>query len=289
MNNFKEISNPNRKYTAIHLVDVMMGNPNGDPNSDNKPRTTLNDHGMLTAVSIKRKIRDAVSILHGSDEGCQIFIKNDMALNNKIADSFKAIGAKLEENKYNPNATEQIKKTFYDVRMFGAVLNTGKNLAGQVKGCIQFNEYLSYDPIDPIELQITRCAITKDADYQDGDRNTFALRHVVQYGLYHGVCMYDPNYGAINGVSEDDLLKFWEAFPQMFDLSASASRGVMTTQKLVVFAQDLRSSYYQAGKLASLVTARNISEKAPTSYFDYQVEVMKDALPDDVEVFEYNF
>jgi CRISPR-associated protein Csd2 len=289
MNNFKEISNPNRKYTAIHLVDVMMGNPNGDPDSDNRPRTTLNDYGMLTAVSIKRKIRDAIDIEHGNEDGFNIFIKNDMALNNKIADSFKAIGAKTGEKKCNSSATEHIKKTFYDVRMFGAVLNTGDNPAGQVKGCVQFNEYLSYDPIDTIDLCMTRCAITKDEDFEDGDRSTFAHKHVVQYGLYHGICMYDPNYGAINGVNEDDLLKFWGTFPRMFDLSASASKGVMTTQKLVVFAQDNGSSYYQAGKLASLVTAKNISKQAPTNYFDYQVEVMKDAIPDGVEVFEFNF
>ena len=289
MNNFQEISNPNRKYTAVHLVDVMMGNPNGDPSADNRPRTLPNEHGMLTAVSIKRKIRDAVSILHGSDEGCEIFIKNDMALNNKIAESFKAINAKLEANKLNPEATEHIKKTFFDVRMFGAVLNTGKNLAGQVKGCIQFNDYISYDPIDPVELQISRCAITTDKDFDAGKQSTFGNKHVVQYGLYHGVCMYDPNYGNLAGVSEKDLQMFWESFPRMFDLSASAARGVMTTQKLVVFAQDSDSSYYQAGKLASLVKVTKISEGAASSYFDYNVEVMKDSLPDGVEVYEYNF
>jgi CRISPR-associated protein Csd2 len=289
MNNFQAISNPNRKYTAVHLVDVMMGNPNGDPSSDNRPRTLPNEHGMLTAVSIKRKIRDAVSILHGDKEGCEIFIKNDMALNNKIAKSFKAVDAKLEENKLNTNAAEHIKKTFYDVRMFGAVLNTGKNLAGQVKGCVQFNDYISCDPIDPVELQISRCAITTDKDFESGKQSTFGNKHVVQYGLYHGVCLYDPNYGKLAGVSEDDLKMFWEAFPQMFDLSMSAARGVMTTQKLVVFAQDSGSCYYQSGKLASLLKINKISEKAPTSYLDYQVEVMKDSLPDGVELFEYNF
>jgi CRISPR-associated protein Csd2 len=289
MNNIDSITNPNRKYTAVHLVDVTMGNPNGDPASDNRPRTLPNELGMLTAVSIKRKIRDAVSIEHGNEDGFNIFIKNDMALNNKIADSFKAVDAKLEQNTLNPTATEHIKKTFFDVRIFGAVLNTGKNLAGQVKGCIQFNDYLSYDPIEPVELQISRCAITTNKDFEAGKQSTFGNKHVIQYGLYHGICCYDPNYGKLNGVTENDLKVFWESFPKMFDLSASASRGVMTTQKLVVFAQDEHTSYYQAGKLASLVKVNKICNGSPSNYFDYNVELIRDAVPNCVEVFEFNF
>ena len=49
---------------------------------------------------------------------------------------------------------------FYDIRTFGAVMTTGVN-CGQVRGPVQLTFARSIDPIVPLDLSITRVAITK--------------------------------------------------------------------------------------------------------------------------------
>lgn len=64
-------------------------------------------------------------------------------------------------------------KNYFDVRIFGAVMSTGKN-AGQVRGPIQFTFARSVDPIAAAEHSITRMAVATDAEAkkQSGDNRT---------------------------------------------------------------------------------------------------------------------
>ena len=49
------------RYDFVFLFDVKDGNPNGDPDFDNMPRTDEEtNHGLVTDVCIKRKIRNYV-------------------------------------------------------------------------------------------------------------------------------------------------------------------------------------------------------------------------------------
>ena len=52
---------------------------------------------------------------------------------------------------------------FIDIRMFGAVMTTGVN-CGQVRGPLQFTFARSIDRVVPLDLSITRVAITKEED-----------------------------------------------------------------------------------------------------------------------------
>ena len=59
----------NRRHDFVLLFDVQDGNPNGDPDSGNLPRIDPETmQGLVTDVSIKRKIRDYVGIA-GQDQG----------------------------------------------------------------------------------------------------------------------------------------------------------------------------------------------------------------------------
>ena len=52
---------------------------------------------------------------------------------------------------------------FCDIRTFGAVMTTGVN-GGQVRGPMQLTFARSIDPIIPLDLSITRIAVTKPED-----------------------------------------------------------------------------------------------------------------------------
>ncbi len=49
-------------------------------------------------------------------------------------------------------------ENFWDIRMFGAVMTTGRN-CGQVRGPVQVTFARSIDPIDRLDIAITRIAI----------------------------------------------------------------------------------------------------------------------------------
>lgn len=57
------------RYDFVFLFDVKDGNPNGDPDFDNMPRTDEEtNHGLVTDVCIKRKIRNYVQLLKENNQ-----------------------------------------------------------------------------------------------------------------------------------------------------------------------------------------------------------------------------
>jgi CRISPR-associated protein Csd2 len=51
------------RYDFVLLFDVKDGNPNGDPDAGNLPRLDAETgHGLVTDVSLKRKIRNFVTM-----------------------------------------------------------------------------------------------------------------------------------------------------------------------------------------------------------------------------------
>ena len=70
------------RYDFVLLFDCTNGNPNGDPDFDNKPRTDFETgKGLVTDVCIKRKIRNYAQL------DADIFIRNNTVLNNTMMDT----------------------------------------------------------------------------------------------------------------------------------------------------------------------------------------------------------
>ena len=52
------------RYDFVLVFDVKDGNPNGDPDAGNMPRLDAESgHGLVTDVSLKRKVRNFVGWL----------------------------------------------------------------------------------------------------------------------------------------------------------------------------------------------------------------------------------
>lgn len=56
-------------------------------------------------------------------------------------------------------------KNFFDIRTFGAVMTTEVN-SGQVRGPVQLAFAQSIDPIVPLEVSITRMAVTNEKTWK---------------------------------------------------------------------------------------------------------------------------
>ena len=73
-----------RRCDFVFLFDVQDGNPNGDPDAGNLPRTDPQSlQGLVTDGCLKRKIRDAVSALSDGRPGCEIYFQTQDAVYEK--------------------------------------------------------------------------------------------------------------------------------------------------------------------------------------------------------------
>ncbi len=276
------------RFDFVYIFDVQDGNPNGDPDAGNLPRVDAETGmGLVTDVCLKRKVRNYVQVAKEDAKGFDIFIKEKAVLNTLIDAAHEEDGVRTAKDKTTA-ARDIMCKNYYDIRTFGAVMSTGKN-AGQVRGPIQFTFARSVDPIVTTEHSITRMAVAteKESEKQNGDNRTMGRKATIPYGLYvcHG--FISANLAKQTGFSEEDLILFWDALKDMFDIDRSAARGLMSAQKLIVFKHNSVLGNAPANKLFDLVHIKpKDKNKVPRSFSDYSVVIDREQLPAGVTVEE---
>lgn len=273
------------KYDFVLFFDVQDGNPNGDPDAGNLPRTDPETgHGLVTDVCLKRKVRNFVLLAKGGAIGWDIFVKEKAVLNLLIDDAHadSRVRAKKERREQTEAARAIMCERFFDVRAFGAVLTTGKN-AGQVRGPVQLTFARSVDPIVALEHSITRMAVTteEEAKQQEGENRTMGRKATIPYGVYRCHGFVSAPLASQTGFSGEDLEFFWKALESMFEHDRSAARGLMNMRRLIIFKHDSELGSAPASRLFDLVSAARKDPSRPArSFSDYEIRVpAADQLP----------
>lgn len=286
------------RYEFVYLFDVTNGNPNGDPDAGNLPRLDPEtNHGLVTDVALKRKIRNFVTLDKEGSPGYAIYMQEKAVLNNQHKRAYEALKITPEDKKLPKDEAKAREITawmcanFFDVRTFGAVMTTGIN-AGQVRGPVQLGFATSVEPVLPLEISITRMAVTteKEAEAQSGDNRTMGRKHILPYGLYRAHGFVSAKLAERTGFSDIDLQLLWQALINMFEHDRSAARGEMAARKLIVFEHESAMGNAPAHKLfeAVVVARAQRDEDGPArSFADYQVTVNAEALPQGVTMREY--
>ena len=283
----------NHRYEFVYLFDVKDGNPNGDPDAGNLPRMdSETGHGLVTDVCLKRKIRNYVEIAKGGKPPHEIYIKEKAILNDQNDRAYKHLGNNSGKEKVKGKVgdkADQAKtwmcQNFYDVRTFGAVMSTGINKCGQVRGPVQMTFARSIDPIISTEHTITRMAVATqaEAEKQKGDNRMMGGKYTVPYGLYRSYGFISACLAEQTGFSEDDLVLLWEALIKMFDHDHSAARGMMSSRGLYVFKHE---SFLGNAPAHALFDCINIQKRAGITlcreFSHYEVLINENALPDNV-------
>ncbi|MPZ22827.1 MAG: type I-C CRISPR-associated protein Cas7/Csd2 [Dehalococcoidia bacterium] len=286
-----------KRHDFVLIFDVADGNPNGDPDAGNLPRIDPETmQGLVTDVSIKRKVRNWVDAARGGEDRFKIYIQSGEALNTKHERAYTALGLKSTGAKQAAgdveNARQWMCTNFYDIRLFGAVMTTGVN-AGQVRGPMQLTFARSIEPIVPLDLSITRIAVTRPEDTQvvvsetggetTGKQSEMGRKSAVPYGLYRAHGFFNPHFAAQAGADGEDLETFWQALQMMWDLDRSASRGMMACRGLYVFSHESSLGNAPAHTLLERVNIRRSGNGvAPRAFADYAVEVDDASLPSGV-------
>jgi CRISPR-associated protein Csd2 len=313
-----------RRHEFVLFFDVDKGNPNGDPDAGNMPRMDPETgHGLVSDVSLKRKIRNYVEMKKQDEKRFRIYVTEGAVLNEKHREAYKAVRpndpkvakeAKLtsKDDKEAREIRDFMCDNFFDIRAFGGVLSTKIN-AGQVRGPVQLAFARSVEPILPLEVSITRMAATSEDekktraegedDEKRGDKRTMGRKHIVPYGLYRAHGFVSAPLAARpkgTGFTEEDLDLVFEALGSMFEHDRSAARGEMATRKLVIFRHDSALGSAHAHELFARVKVKRVVAGEPSeigspgsdnwpvarAFCDYAIEIDKSGLPAGVEIIE---
>ncbi len=306
------------RYEFVYFVECINGNPNGDPDMGNSPRVDPQDmRGLISDVAVKRRIRNYVTLEKRNEYPYGIIVQQSTNINKFIALANEKCGSEAR-----PNTKDRVDKSrrwacnnFYDVRTFGAVLSTGAN-AGQIRGPVQMSFLKSVDPILPMDISITRMAVTKDINVRGGSEPTFldyeaweneqnekelrtmGRKQLIPFGLYEGRGFISANLAEDTGFSEEDLQLLFRAVMNMYEHDRSASKGQMSTiTPMIIFKHvGTDSDLDQRGRQAKLGCAPahklfelvNIEKKegvdVARSYMDYELTFKISDLPKGVEV-----
>ena len=314
------------RYEIIFFFDVINGNPNGDPDAGNLPRMDPEtNHGLVSDVSLKRKIRNFTELTKADQPGHRIYVQEGSILNERHREAYVALRPGLDaaaqakmakEAKLNPQSDGEAKsltrfmcENFFDVRTFGAVMSTGIN-AGQVRGPVQVAFGKSVEPILPLEISITRMAATNEKEKADRDKGgdgeertenrTMGRKHIVPYGLYRAHIFVNANLAARTGFGEEDLAHLFDALCSMFEHDRSAARGEMASRRVIAFKHACMLGKASAHSLFDRVTVSRkfgddfypvgdtrLDNAPPARAFtDYRVNLNRDGLPDGIEIID---
>ena len=290
------------RYDFVFFFDVKNGNPNGDPDAGNMPRIDPDtSRGIVSDVCLKRKIRNYVDLVKGEEIddpdvaegelGYKIYVQEAAMLNDRNRKAYVHYDMKPASKKLPKAKEDQLKVTkfmcdnFFDIRAFGAVMTTDVN-CGQVRGPIQLCFAESVDPVLPLEMSITRMAVTNEKDAEK--EKTMGRKQYVPYGLYRAEGFISAALAEKTGFSQDDLDLFFEALMNMFENDRSAARGLMASRKLFAFKHESKLGNAPAHKLFDTVSVKRLIEDGAEAraFSDYEIVVDRAAIPEGVELLE---
>lgn len=289
------------RFDFVLFFDVKNGNPNGDPDAGNMPRIDPETgRGVVSDVCLKRKVRNYVDLVKGEgiddpdvaegELGYKIYVQEGAVLNDRNKKAYVHYDMKPVEKKLPKTEEDRLKVTkfmcdnFFDIRAFGAVMTTGVN-CGQVRGPIQMCFAESVDPVMPLEMSITRMAVTNEKDAEK--ERTMGRKQYIPYGLYRVEGFISASLAEKTGFNQEDLDLFFAALMNMFENDRSAARGLMSSRRLFVFRHDSKLGNAPAHRLFEAIKVKRVipENQEARSFEDYAFEV--GTMPEGVELIEF--
>jgi len=149
--------NPNYRHDFVLLFDVKDGNPNGDPDGGNMPRTDAEtSHGLVTDVCLKRKIRNYVATYNeyeataAEKSRLKIFVEHHSVLNDKIRDAYIAEGIPVGKSAKDVIQEEKILAGIRELQVYLPSAFTfidNDEDSGEVDATLEYSGELSNDEI----------------------------------------------------------------------------------------------------------------------------------------------
>ncbi len=264
------------------VFSVKNANPNGDPLSENMPRTTLEGWGEVSDVCLKRKIRNRLM-----EDGNPIFVQSD---DNRV-DGYRSLlnrakGVLGNAFKSEDELRKKSCETWLDVRSFGQVFaykGDDKNgVSVGIRGPVSIQSAFSVTPVNVTSMQITK-SVSGEGDGSKRGSDTMGMKHRVDFGLYVTYGSINPQLAGKTGFSDEDAEKIKTALVHIFDNDASSARpeGSMEVVGVYWWKHAHKSGQYSAAKVhrSLRITAKTANPKS-TDDFDITIEPLDGLKPE---------
>ena len=253
------------------VFSVKNANPNGDPLNGNIPRLTLDGHGELSDVCLKRKIRNRLQ-----DAGETIFVQSDDYRKDEFTSLKRRADSVLKDvMKDKKNLQKLACATWIDVRAFGQLFAfKGSDLSVGIRGPVTIQPAFSVDTVNITSLQITKSVNSEDKEDKKAS-DTMGMKHSVDFGLYVTYGSINPQLAELTGFTNEDAEKIKNAILHIFDNDASSARpeGSMEVVKFFWWQHNSKAGQYSAAKVhrtLSVIRKEGIVEAKSAE--DYVIE-----------------
>ena len=269
----------NHKIDFAIILNVTNANPNGDPLSDNRPRTDYDGYGEISDVCLKRKLRDRLQ-----EEGQEIFVQSDEkktdkmpSLKSRAEDETHGLGKDaFKTDQQNPQKKDDTIKAacdkWFDVRAFGQLFAWGKEKGNSasgvsipIRGPVTIQSAFSTVPISITSSQITKSVNAqepknkKSANTEESDENgnsdmssdRMGMKHRVDKAVYVAYGAMTPQLAEKTRFSDADADRIKALLPRLFEGDASSARpeGSMSVDKLIWWQHNCKSGQYSSAKV----------------------------------------
>ncbi len=227
------MSYPFNRHVGMLVLEVVMSNPNGDPEMESEPRIReLDGLGLISPPSIKRKYRDLVQGSAVMDAA-----REYLKLGEKTENNFDILERRgRDRKKITAMQADEFKQKYWDARLFGntfleSIEKKDKEAKGRKKkgelehlintGVLQIGVGLSVAPV-----QIERMTFTNKPGVEEGkDRGMAPLAfRVVTHGIYCIPFYVNPSVAIKTGATKEDLNLFKFITPYVYKHTTSAIR-----------------------------------------------------------------
>jgi CRISPR-associated protein Csd2 len=141
-----------------------------------------------------------------------------------------------------------------------------------------------------LEHSISVCAARKADKPVESQVGIQGRKNTIPYAVYVAYGFVSAHLAAQTKFTNEDLNLVWEALCNMFEHDRSAARGLMSTQRLLVFRHENALGKTPAHTLFDLVKVKRKDESKPArSFGDYTVtpaDEIRAAVPEGVTLIE---
>lgn len=270
------------KIDFIGLIEVNRANPNGDPLSENMPRTDFEGYGEISDVALKRKIRNRLQ-----DMGERIFVQSDERRDDNYASLRERAEAdedlnKAAKNKDREAFAKRACELWIDTRAFGQVFafkkgGDAKGLSVGVRGPVSIREAVSQNIVTISHNQITK-SVNSEGGEGGKSSDTMGMKYRVDFGVYKFAGSINVQLSEKTGFSEADAEKIHEALKTLFENDASSARpeGSMVMKRLYWFKHNNKTGQHSSYAVHNSVNLKLKDDvEAPSKFDDYKIEETK--------------
>ena len=211
-----------RRGTGLLVIEARNSNPNGDPDRESDPRLRPDEHGEISPVSVKRKIRDLIEDKEGPVWQA-VYAKFDSKLDSAKFAILESRGRNREQIKREIKENTFVSK-YWDGRVFGNTF-LEEELSDHIRsGVVQFGLGVSIAPV-----RVERMTTTNKSGVEEGkDRGMAPLAfRIVEHGVYTMPFFVNASAARKTGCSVTDIQVLQTVIPYIYSQTASYVRSTV--------------------------------------------------------------